>query len=65
MKRREFIASLIAAATTQVAVAEEPTKTYRLAIARAFCEKVESRRDWTEPPSSATGVKVSQTSSLF
>jgi hypothetical protein len=32
MRRRDFIASLMAAATTQVAVAEEPTKTYRLAI---------------------------------
>ena len=32
MKRRDFIASLVAAAATQVSVAEEPTKTYRVAI---------------------------------
>lgn len=33
MRRRDFIASLMAAATAQLAVAEAPTKIYRLAFA--------------------------------
>jgi len=44
MRRRDFIASLMAAATTQVAVAEEPTKTYRLAIAHPALSVAELQR---------------------
>jgi putative tryptophan/tyrosine transport system substrate-binding protein len=44
MKRREFIASLMAAATTQATAAEEPTKTYRLAIAGATFPVAEMQR---------------------
>jgi ABC-type uncharacterized transport system substrate-binding protein len=35
MKRRDFIASLVVAATSRLALAEEPSKTYRIAIAEA------------------------------
>jgi putative tryptophan/tyrosine transport system substrate-binding protein len=35
MKRRDFIASLMVAATARFAVAEQPLKTYRIAIADA------------------------------
>src|SRR5262249_5310285 len=44
MRRREFIASLMAAATTRVAVAEESTKVYRLAIAFAAFPVAEMQR---------------------
>jgi len=44
MKRRDFIASLMAAATTQYAVAEEPTKTYRLAFATVAFPVAELQR---------------------
>jgi putative ABC transport system substrate-binding protein len=44
MNRRDLIASLMAAATTRVAVAEEPTKTYRLAIVGASLPVPEVQR---------------------